>query len=224
MSRQLSYLFGGAAFVLCASATAAAFAQTAPAPKAHTETQTIVRTEQDGVSHEVRVIREPDGKVTITRDGKTTVVDPHDAMVRAMEHMPHHRDMAEHLRAALQLRPNQDAALQAYVQAMHPKPPAMTPADAPMAPRTTPERLALMQKHLEAHTAMMRAQLDATRRFYDQLDPGQKKAFDELHMSAEMGPMHLVSFRHMPMPPMPPMPPIPPAMLHTPTAPAPPSL
>ena len=222
MSRQFSYLFAGAAFMLCASASAAAYAEdAAKAPKA--QSQTVVRTVEDGVSHEVRVIREADGKVTITRDGKTTVVDPHDAMVRGLEHgMPHHRDMAEHLRAVLQLHPNQDAALQAYVAAMHPTPPAMTPADDPMAPRTTPERLALMQKHLEAHTAMMRGQLEATRRFYDQLDPGQKKAFDELHMSASMGPMHLVTFHHM-VPPMPPMPPMP-GMPHAPVPPTPPSL
>src|SRR4051794_26842561 len=103
MSRQFSYLFAGAAFALCASASAAAHAQAAAAPKPHSET--VVRTEHDGESHETRVVRDASGKVTITRDGKTTVVDPHDAM--AMRH----RDVGEHLRNALQLRPNQEPAL-----------------------------------------------------------------------------------------------------------------
>ena len=216
MTRQ--FLIAGAAFALCASAGASALAQTpsAPAPKAKSETtQTIVRTE-DGVTHETRIVRDASGKVTITRDGKTTVVDPEkiagEARMMAQNAVYRtgfgHANTAEHLRNMLQLRPNQEAALQTYVAAMHPERHELSKADDPMAPRTTPERLALMQRHLEEHTAMMRGQIDATRRFYDQLDAGQKKAFDELHMSASMGPMHLVTFDHMPTPPMPPMPPM----------------
>lgn len=227
MTRQ--FLIAGAAFALCASAGATALAQTTPAPapkaKSETTTQTIVRTE-DGVTHETRIVREASGKVTITRDGKIQVIDPEkiagEARLMAQNAVYRtgfgHGDTAEHLRNMLQLKPNQESALQTYVAAMHPERHELSKADDPMAPRTTPERLALMQKHLEEHTAMMRAQLDATRRFYDQLDPGQKKAFDELHMSASMGPMHLVSFGHPPMPPMPPMTPMTP---HTPAPPPP---
>lgn len=227
MTRQ--FLIAGAAVALCASA-GASLAQTAsPAPKARTETQTIIRSE-DGVTHETRIVRDAAGKVTITRDGKTEVIDPEkiagDARLMAQNAIWRagmaHPNTAEHLRNMLQLRPNQEAALQAYVQAMHPERHEMSKADDPMAPRTTPERLALMQKRLDEHTALVRGQIEATKRFYDQLDAGQKKAFDELHMATSMGPMHLVAFnRHMmPMPPMPPMP----GMPLPPVPPAPPSL
>ena len=222
MTRQ--FLIAGAAFALCASASVAALAQAAPAPKAKSETtQTIIRTE-DGVTHETRIVRDASGRTTITRDGNTQVIDPAkiagEARLMAQDAIYRsgmgHGNTAEHLRNMLQLKPNQETALQAYVAAMHPEGHEMTRADDAMAPRTTPERLALMQKHLDEHNAMVRGQIEATKRFYDQLDPGQRKAFDELHMSASMGPMHLVTFnRHMmPMPPMPPM--------HMPAPPAPP--
>ena len=227
MTRQ--FLIAGAAFALCASASVAALAQAAPtpAPKAEpkTSTQTIIRTE-DGVTHETRIVRDASGRTIITRDGKTQVIDPAkiaaDARLMAQDAIYRSGmgpgNSAEHLRNMLQLKPNQEAALQAYVAAMHPERHEMTRADDPMAPRTTPERLALMQKHLDEHNAMVRSQIEATKRFYDQLDAGQKKAFDELHMSASMGPMHLVTFnRHM-MPPMPPMPP-----MHMPAPPTPPA-
>src|SRR5665213_240007 len=165
MSRQFSILFAGAAFALCASASAAAYAQQATP---HAQSQTVVRTETDGVSHEVRVIRDASGKVTITRDGKTTVVDPKDAMVMAMG-MHHHRDPAEHLRNALQLRPNQEAALTAYLAALHPQHGAMTMVhtDDHDGPKTTPERLADEEKTLAEHDARVRAHIAATRTFYN---------------------------------------------------------
>ncbi|HEV2532683.1 Spy/CpxP family protein refolding chaperone [Phenylobacterium sp.] len=211
MSRQFSILFAGAALALCATAGAAAYAeQAAPAPR--TQSQTIVRTDTDGVTHEVRVIRDASGKVTVTRDGKTTVVDPHEAMAMAMRH---HRDPAEHLRNALQLRPNQEAALTAYLAALHPQHSAMMlHADDHDGPKTTPERLADMEKMLAEHDAMVRAHIAATRTFYNQLDAGQKKAFDEMEGAGHMGMMQQIRFVHaVPgMPPMPPMPlpPVPP--------------
>jgi hypothetical protein len=207
MTRQFSILFAGAALAL--SAGAAAFAQPAPAPAAKTQTQTIVRTDADGVTHEVRVIRDASGKVTITRDGKTTVVDPKDAMVMAMGHR---RDPAEHLRNALQLRPNQEAALAAYIAGLHPQQGTMmVHADDHGGPKTTPERLADEERMLADHDARIRAQIAATRAFYNQLDAGQKKAFDEMEGSGHMGMMQNIRFVH-PMPGMPPMPipPIPP--------------
>ena len=48
------------------------------------------------------------------------------------------------------------------------------------APATTPERLARMEQMMARHESAMRAMMDATRRFYAQLDPGQKRAFDAL--------------------------------------------
>jgi hypothetical protein len=210
MTRQFSILFAGAALAL--SAGAAAFAQPAPAPAAKTQTQTIVRTDADGVTHEVRVIRDASGKVTVTRDGKTTVVDPKDAMVMAMHHR---RDPAEHLRNALQLRPNQEAALTAYIAALHPQHHAMMlHAEDRAGPTTTLDRLADEERMLADHDARVRAQIAATRAFYNQLDAGQKKAFDEMEGSGHMGMMQQIHFVH-PMPglppmPVPPVPPIPP--------------
>jgi hypothetical protein len=209
MTRQFSILFASAAFAL--SAGAAAYAQPAPAPAAKTQSQTIVRTDTDGVSHEVRVIRDASGKVTITRDGKTTVVDPKDAMVMAMG-MHHRRDPAEHLRNALQLRPNQEAALTAYIAALHPQHGAMMlHTDDHDGPKATPERLADEEKMLAEHDARVRAHIAATRAFYNQLDASQKKAFDEMEGAGHMGMMQQIRFVH-PMPGMPPMPipPVPP--------------
>jgi hypothetical protein len=208
MSRQFSMIFAGAAFALCATAGATALAQPAPAPK--TQSQTVVRTDTDGMTHEVRVIRDASGKVTITRDGKTTVVDPHAAMVMAMGR---HRDPAEHLRNALQLRPGQEAALTAYLAAMHPQHGAMSfHTDDRDGPRTTPERLADEEKMLAEHDARVRAHIAATRTFYGQLDAGQKKAFDEMEGAGPMGMMQKIRFVS-PIGPIPPIPPIPPVVL-----------
>jgi hypothetical protein len=125
----------------------------------------------------------------------------------------HGRDRAEHLRNILQLRPNQEAALTAYLAASRPDHARMMRMDGEGPAKTTPERLARMEQHLVQHEAQMRAQLDATRRFYDQLDPAQKRAFDELPLMIG-GPMHMqmhpmkIMHRLEPLPPMPPMPPM----------------
>ena len=139
---------------------------------------------------------------------------------------PERRDPAAHLRAILQLKPAQEPALTAFLASMKPPEGGMMrismdrrggPAGAPGAaappapPRTTPERLALAEKALADHTAIMRGRLDATRKFYDQLDAGQKRAFDELGpmmmggQMGHMGPAMKVRMRQMPMPPMAPM-------------------
>ena len=92
-------------------------------------------------------------------------------------------ERAERLRAILQLRPGQEQALQAYVAALdslHHGMAAMDDAKPP--PRTTPERLAQMQEMMARRQSAMTAFAEATRRFYDQLDAGQKRAFDALPM------------------------------------------
>lgn len=194
MSRQFNYLFAGAAFALCASVGALAYAQ--PAAKSQTE----VRTTHDGETHVVRVIRDASGQVTVERDGKTTMVHADGA---------HHADRAQHLRAVLQLRPNQEAALAAYLAALHPQHDVMYRTDDHDGAQTTPQRLAEMEKMLVEHDARVKAHIGATRAFYDQLDAAQKKAFDELEMAGDhMGMMQQVRFMH-PMGPMPPMPPMP---------------
>jgi hypothetical protein len=120
------------------------------------------------------------------------------------------RHKAEHLRNILQLRPNQEAALTAYLAASQPDHARMMRMDGEGPARTTPERLARMEQRLVEHQTQMKARLDATRRFYDQLDPAQKRAFDELPlmMGGPMDmPMHAMKIRHRlePLPPMPPM-------------------
>jgi hypothetical protein len=198
MSRPIRLLFSGAALALSAAVAGTAFGQAAPAPKSHSE----VRIFRDGSDMTI----EQDGKTVFARHGR-------------------HRDMAQHLRDILQLRPNQEAALAAYVQALEAKP-AMTLPAGDTAPKTTPERLAMMEKMIADHEAAMHARIEATRRFYDQLDPAQKKAFDELHEGPGFGLFHLASLgpmedmAFMTMPPMPPLPPMP-AM--PPEPPAPPS-
>jgi len=216
MSRQFSTLFAGAALALVSTAAMAADAPSArPAPKTQTQ---IIRTETDGVTHETRIERDASGKVTVTRDGKvTTSVDPQEIAGRVA--VMRHRDPAEHLRNALQLRPNQEAALAAYIAAMHPQHDVMMfHSDDRDGPKTTPERLADMEKMLAEHDARMKAHIAATRAFYNQLDTGQKKAFDEMQGGGHMGMIQNIRFVH-PMPGMPPMPPMP----HMPMPPVPPT-
>jgi Spy/CpxP family protein refolding chaperone len=114
------------------------------------------------------------------------------------------RDPAERLRTVLQLRPQQEAALQAFVTAVRPDMGKMHEAmaerrEAPQAV-TTPERIALRQKMAAGHQARAAARDAATLAFYGQLDARQKAAFDALgdrrgrmghmrHMGPRPGPM-----------------------------------
>jgi len=90
--------------------------------------------------------------------------------------------MAEHLRAALQLQPSQDAALNAFLDAM--RPPGGTeqrgwhrqPGE--MTHLTTPERLDKMLARADERHARMVAHVAAVKQFYAQLTPSQQKAFD----------------------------------------------
>ena len=106
----------------------------------------------------------------------------------------HHRDpaemrarRAERLRAALQLQPSQDAALNAYLDAM--KPPGgmdrrgVHGQPGETARLTTPERLDKMLARADEHRTRMVAHVAAVKQFYAQLTPSQQKAFDA------MGPM-----------------------------------
>lgn len=103
----------------------------------------------------------------------------------------HHRmdpeKHAEHLRTLLQLRPDQEAALKAFIAATTPE--ARTerhdpPAEGAPAPKplTTPERLDLAARRMAEHQALFQKRAAATRAFYAQLTPSQQKAFDALHM------------------------------------------
>lgn len=93
---------------------------------------------------------------------------------------------AEHLRDVLQLRPDQEGALKAFIASMtppeRPAPAAGAPPHHPDMPKTTPERLAMAEKMMAEHQAMFKKHNDALRAFYGQLTPSQQKAFDALHM------------------------------------------
>jgi protein CpxP len=117
--------------------------------------------------------------------------------------MRHHRidpeARAQHLRDVLQLRPDQDGALKAYLAATGPKDwskdgPKRDVVDGPPKTLTTPERLDRETEHL----ARAKARIDATRAFYAALSPSQKKAFDALGPTGgDHGPrMRRVEFRH----------------------------
>lgn len=184
MSQRTGMLFATAALALCGAA--AAHAQTGDAARVQAEAQ------RDAAGSEIHM----------ERDGRGMVL-------RAERH---HRDPAEHLRAVLQLRPNQEPALKAYLAAIEPQHHETTIVRlGDEGPRTTPERLAQIETMLAEHDQTVHARVEATRRFYDQLDATQKKAFDELGLAAgHMAMMRMVSFAP-PMPPMPPPPPLPPA-------------
>lgn len=136
-----------------------------------------------------------------------------------------HGDPAEHLRTLLQLKPGQEAALQAYVAALRPQHAQehVVVMSDHREVQTTPQRLAEMQARLDRDAAQGRARIEATRRFYDQLEPSQKKVFDEMPMlmGPMMGPGPMKVMINMDghgpihgverMPPAPPLPPAPPA-------------
>ena len=93
---------------------------------------------------------------------------------------------AEHMRAVLQLRPDQEPALRALIEGMRP------PADMrerfrqerqAMAKLSTPERLDRMRARMGERQAQFDRRAAAIKRFYAQLTPAQQKAFDA------MGPM-----------------------------------
>lgn len=87
---------------------------------------------------------------------------------------------AQHLRDVLQLRPDQEGALQAFIAATAP------PKDMPPMPdmdkaMTTPERMDMMLAMLDRHRAELARHVAAVKAFYAQLSPSQQKAFDALH-------------------------------------------
>lgn len=113
----------------------------------------------------------------------------------------------EDLKTVLRLRPDQEAALQAFVASHHAgdrrvmihRGPggadAKGPDVAPPKPMSTPERLDEMAKHEEAMTAEHKKSRDALAKFYAALGPDQQKVFDALqrlhgpggHMGARGG-------------------------------------
>lgn len=108
---------------------------------------------------------------------------PHAGMI--MHHAQHDpAKMAERLRAALQLTPAQEPALQAFIAAMQPTGEMrdhMQGMHDEMKKLTTLQRLDRMQALMAQHQAEFARHADAIRRFYAALTPAQQKAFDAMH-------------------------------------------
>jgi hypothetical protein len=115
----------------------------------------------------------------------------HHAEFKAM-HEAMMKQHVEDLKTVLRLRPDQEAALQAFVAAHHP--PEMGEMHdkmfGPPKPLTTPERLDEMAKHEAAMAAEHQKMAQALKTFYAALSPDQQKAFDALQrLQGPMG-MH----------------------------------
>lgn len=199
MSKILIPLLAGAALLAGGGAVAWAHEPAAAAREAAEDAQAAAahaRADARAARKEVRIYRGgPDAGVYVFRGG----------------------DRAEHLRTILQLRPDQEPALKAYLDTVAAKSVGLRDVhrfegrdEAP----TTPERLARMEERLAEQQAGMRQRIEATRTFYGQLDARQKKVFDALPMlmfaGPAVGPM-LMPAMHMPLPPPSPEPPLPPA-------------
>lgn len=115
----------------------------------------------------------------------------------------------EDLKTVLRLRPDQEAALAAFVAAHEPRTMRRRLAKGDM-PMTTPQRLEAMAKH----EAEMRAEHERARKalsdFYAVLSPDQQRVFDALHrlqgrhggrmmMMGHGGPGRMMFRRHGPM-------------------------
>jgi Spy/CpxP family protein refolding chaperone len=98
--------------------------------------------------------------------------------------------MAEHLRAALQLQPSQDGALNAFLDALKPPGDKMDRArgehgaDRQLA---TPARLDKMLARMDERRARFAQMAGATKQFYAALTPSQQKAFDAMHAGGMHG-------------------------------------
>lgn len=90
-------------------------------------------------------------------------------------------EMADRLHDLLQLRPDQEPALQTFIAAMRP-PERPEPPPEHDGKATTLERLNGMIARMEAHLAMAKQRAEATKRFYAALTPAQQRAFDAAHL------------------------------------------
>ena len=103
----------------------------------------------------------------------------HDPARMAEFRARHHAERQAEFKTRLQLTPQQEGAWTTFSGTM--KPPAARPQRpdrAEFAKLTTPERLDRIQALKTQRDAEMAKRFDATRTFYAQLSPSQKKVFD----------------------------------------------
>ena len=115
--------------------------------------------------------------------------DHGDPAQRQARMQAHRQEKEQALRAALQLRPDQEAAFQAFEQEAMPQRKMDDHHDrtAEAATMTTPQRLDVMLSRMEQRTAMARQRVEATKQFYAALTPQQQRAFDALMDLREHG-------------------------------------
>lgn len=95
-------------------------------------------------------------------------------------------EQSDRLRRALNLRPDQEGALQAFIAAMQPKPgeiDAMREEAAREATLPTLQRLDATVARLDHMRAEVMARITATRTFYGALTPEQQRLFDRVPAS-----------------------------------------
>jgi hypothetical protein len=118
--------------------------------------------------------------------GPRPTPDQMHARMQAMREA-HERQRAQDLRTILRLRPDQEAALTAYL-ASHKRPdkgpgehhgPGQAGGQA-SGPMTTTQRLDMMARRESEHAAMQQRHAEALRAFYGALSPEQKQVFDAL--------------------------------------------
>ncbi|HZZ69982.1 MAG TPA: Spy/CpxP family protein refolding chaperone [Phenylobacterium sp.] len=118
--------------------------------------------------------------------GPRPTPDQMHARMQAMRES-HERQRAQDLRTILRLRPDQEAALSAYL-ASHERPdkgpgerhePGQVGGQ-PMGPMTTTQQLDMMARRESEHAAMQQHHAEALRAFYGALSPEQKQVFDAL--------------------------------------------
>jgi protein CpxP len=96
---------------------------------------------------------------------------------------PSPQQMAQSLRKRLTLRPDQEASLQDFVRNVAPPPgfqEKMYRQQQEARSMTTPQRMDLMVSNIDEMRQMMQARAQATKAFYAQLTPDQKRAFDAM--------------------------------------------
>jgi hypothetical protein len=187
MSKKLNWLLAGAALTLVSGAAVAADAK--KDDKAEHRVERHVFVQRAGSPGEMRMYRRHGGSA---------------------------EDRAEHLKTMLQLKPNQEGALKAYLESTKPDHDTVMKSEHKRGETTTPQRLDEMEKRMAERQAELKKRNDATRTFYAQLDASQKKVFDTMpHMAGGHGHMAMMHrmphMGRMPHPPVPPVPPVPPA-------------
>jgi Spy/CpxP family protein refolding chaperone len=96
---------------------------------------------------------------------------------------PSPQQTAQRIRQAVELRPDQEGALQDFVRAV--TPPAdfqrkMYDRQQEMRSMSTPQRLDAMVSQMDEMRQQMLSRVQATKAFYNQLTPDQKRKFDQM--------------------------------------------